>query len=109
MKYSYPDLDSVSLSSVMHALSDEARVEIVRQLIAKEDGECCCGDFCGDLAKATVSHHMRVLREAGLIQHRVEGTKSITFLRREEVAARFPGLWELVGEPQRLEVSANGE
>lgn len=98
MKYSYPDLESVNLSSVMHALSDEARLEILRQLISKEDGECCCGEFCGDLAKATVSHHMRVLREAGLIQHRVEGTKSITFLRRDEVAARFPGLWELVGE-----------
>jgi len=64
----------------MHALSDAARLEILRQLIAKEDGECCCGEFCGDLAKATVSHHMRMLREAGLIQHRVGGTKSIAFL-----------------------------
>ncbi len=100
MKYFYPVLESVTLSAVMHALSDEARLEILRQLIAKPNGECSCGEFCGELAKATVSHHMRVLREAGLIQHRVEGTKSITFLRRDEVAARFPGLWELIGEQQ---------
>lgn len=100
MKYSYPDLESVSLAAVMHALSDEARLEILSQLIMKSDGECCCGEFCGELAKATVSHHMRVLREAGLIQHRVEGTKSITFLRRNEVADRFPGLWELIGTRQ---------
>ncbi len=98
MKYSYPDLSEVALAAVMHALSDEARLEIVRQLIAKHDGECACGEFCGDLAKATVSHHMRVLREAGLIKHRVEGTKSITFLRRDEVGQRFPGLWELIDE-----------
>ena len=100
MKYSYPDVASVSLPEVMHALSDEARLGILRQLIAKKNGECCCGEFCGDLAKATVSHHMRVLREAGLIQHRVEGTKSVTFLRRAEVSERFPGLWELVAKDQ---------
>ena len=98
MKYSYPDLGSIPLVDVMHALSDEARLDILRQLMEKKNGECTCGEFRGDLAKATVSHHMRVLREAGLIEHRVEGTKSITFLRREEVAARFPGLWDLVGE-----------
>ncbi len=96
-RYAYPNLADVPMSAVMHALADPGRLEIVRQLLQQVGGECACGEFCESLSKATVSHHMRVLRAAGLIQHRAEGAKSITFLRTKEVEKRFPGLWKLVG------------
>jgi DNA-binding transcriptional ArsR family regulator len=43
-----------------------------------------------------MSHHLRVLREAGLTRTRVEGAKRYVSLRREDLQARFPGLLEAV-------------
>jgi ArsR family transcriptional regulator len=49
------------------ALADETRLAIIRQL--RERGEVCACDFveCCDVAQPTVSHHLKVLREAGLV------------------------------------------
>ena len=96
--YTYPNLDDVAVTTVMQALADEGRLSIVRQLMETPGGECSCGEFCESLSKATVSHHMRVLRKAGLLQHRTEGTRSITFLRSVEIEARFPGLLDLISK-----------
>lgn len=59
---------------VLAALGDPARLAIVRQL-ASDEIVCAC-DFtaCGDLAQPTVSHHLRVLREAGVIHGERRGT-----------------------------------
>lgn len=56
------------------ALADPARLAIVRQLAA--DGTVCACDFgcCADLAQPTVSHHLRVLREAGIVEAERRGT-----------------------------------
>jgi DNA-binding transcriptional ArsR family regulator len=89
-----PPLESVPLPTVMAALSDPARVEIVRVLAA--DGERTCGTFDLGLSKATRSHHFKVLREAGLTHTRAEGTHRHVSLRRDDVDARFPGLLDAV-------------
>src|SRR3954453_320955 len=85
-----PPIEDVTLAAVMAALSDPARVAIVRMLAA--DGERTCGTFDLGISKATRSHHFRVLREAGLTHTRAEGTHRHVSLRRDAVAARFPGL-----------------
>jgi DNA-binding transcriptional ArsR family regulator len=85
-----PRTEDMSLAAVMAALSDPARVEIVRVLAA--DGERTCGTFDLGLSKATRSHHFKVLREAGLTRTRAEGTHRHISLRRDDVDARFPGL-----------------
>jgi DNA-binding transcriptional ArsR family regulator len=90
----HPHADEVTLPGLMAALSDPVRVEIVRALAAQ--GECSCGSFELDIAKATRSHHLRVLREAGLTSTRAQGTHRIVSLRREELDARFPGLLDAV-------------
>jgi DNA-binding transcriptional ArsR family regulator len=79
---------------VMAALSDPARVQIVRALAACE--ERTCGEFDLGISKATRSHHFKVLREAGLTHTRSEGTHRHLSLRREVVDARFPGLLDAV-------------
>jgi DNA-binding transcriptional ArsR family regulator len=84
----------MSLAAVMAALSDPARVQIVRALAACE--ERTCGEFDLGISKATRSHHFKVLREAGLTHTRSEGTHRHLSLRREDVDARFPGLLEAV-------------
>ena len=80
----------------MQALADPARVAILRAVLASESGEIACHEISLQLSKATVSHHFESLREAGLIQTRVVGTKCLSSLRREEFEARFPGLLDLV-------------
>ncbi|MGW0199742.1 ArsR/SmtB family transcription factor [Nonomuraea sp. NPDC003201] len=45
-----------------------------------------------DVAPSTLTHHFRVLREAGLIRQRDDGTRRRTVLRQEDPEARFPDL-----------------
>jgi DNA-binding transcriptional ArsR family regulator len=89
-----PAIEAVELAEVLHALSDPARLEIVRGLAT--DGERQCGSFDLGLTKATRSHHFKVLREAGLTFTRLEGTARFVTLRRDELDAKFPGLLDAV-------------
>lgn len=59
---------------LLHALADPARLAIVRQLAV--EGSVCACDFgaCADLSQPTVSHHLRVLREAGIVRGERRGT-----------------------------------
>jgi DNA-binding transcriptional ArsR family regulator len=85
-----PTTDEITLPAVMGALSDPARVRIVRALA--DQGELVCGTLELGVSKATRSHHYRVLREAGLTNTRVAGTRRYVSLRRDDLDARFPGL-----------------
>ncbi|MQA72932.1 MAG: metalloregulator ArsR/SmtB family transcription factor [Solirubrobacterales bacterium] len=92
----HPPVEELELVSVLHALSDPTRLFIVRTLAA--EGERTCGSFeaPGGVSAATLSHHFRVLREAGVTRTRIDGKCRHTSLRREELEARFPGLLESV-------------
>ena len=63
------------ISRLAKALAHPARVAILRMLI--ERGDCICGQIVGvlPLAQATVSQHLKVLKEAGLIQGEVDGPR----------------------------------
>jgi DNA-binding transcriptional ArsR family regulator len=89
-----PELADVPVLTVLQALADETRLTIVRGLA--EGGERLCGSFAPDLAKATRSHHFKVLREAGLTRTRIEGTSRYVRLRRDELNRHFPGLLESI-------------
>lgn len=90
----HPELEQIELASVLHALSDPVRLRIVAGLA--DGGEVSCGRFELPVTKSTCTHHFRVLREAGVIQQRVQGTTRLNKLRREELEARFPGLVDAV-------------
>jgi DNA-binding transcriptional ArsR family regulator len=92
----HPSRPELELSSVLHALSDPARLDIVRRLA--EGDEPSCGTFDLGLSKATLSHHFRVLREAGVVSVRPEGRKRLLSLRLDDLDARFPGLMDAVLE-----------
>ena len=88
-----PDLAGVDLVTVLQALADPVRLEMVRQLGQCPDaGELACGQLRLPVSKSTVSHHLRVLHDAGVIAYREQGTRKFAFLRREELDGRFPGL-----------------
>ena len=82
------------LASIFYALSDPARLEILRALMT--DSERSCGQCPSRLSKSTMSHHFKVLREAGLIQKREEGKIHYISLREEEIEAHLPGLLKLL-------------
>ena len=89
-----PASDEIALEDVFHALSDPFRLEVVRRLAT--EGEASCQALEGDRPKSSVSHHFRVLREAGLIRTRNEGATRMNALRREDIDRRFPGLLSCV-------------
>jgi DNA-binding transcriptional ArsR family regulator len=90
MSVDEPAQHEMTLAAVMAALSDPVRLTIVRELAAR--GEAACGTMELGVTKATRSHHLKVLREAGVTHTRAEGTHRYVSLRREDVDARFPGL-----------------
>lgn len=90
----HPDIKHIELSQVFYALSEPIRMSIVLQLM--NIPEQTCGGFDLSLSKSTMSHHFKVLREAGLIRTRMEGTQRFIRLRKDELEARFPGLLQLI-------------
>ena len=91
----HPACGDLELGAVLHALSDPVRLRIVADL-AQGEGECTCGSFELPVTKSTCTHHFKVLREAGVIRQRQQGTTRLNRLRRIDLETRFPGLLETV-------------
>lgn len=95
-----PDAESVGLLRVLRALSDPARLRIVRRCV--DHGEYSCVPVrigTEHLHEATLFHHLRVLREAGVTTTRVEGRHHRVRLRSDVMETKFPGLADrLLGE-----------
>jgi DNA-binding transcriptional ArsR family regulator len=93
-----PAVEELSLPKVLAALADPARLATVQALALK--GESTCSqvqqDAGLDLSKSTMSHHLRILREAGITRTRLHGASRILTLRRDDLDARFPGLLDAV-------------
>ncbi|GAB3273546.1 ArsR/SmtB family transcription factor [Kineosporia babensis] len=96
--YWHPDVAELSLPSVLFALSDPVRLEIVGQLAAWRDGEVplVCASVGPDMPKSTRSHHLKVLREAGVTRSVQSGRERQLSLRRDELDERWPGLLSAV-------------
>ena len=90
----HPKAEDLELPRVLHALSDPARLGMVRRLAA--EGELTCGALGVDRPKSSMSHHFRTLRDAGVIRTRVEGTVHLNGLRADDLERRFPGLLGVV-------------
>ena len=99
---SHPERSEIHLEGVLHALSDPVRLRIAREL-AEADSERPCGSFEFPVTKSTMTHHFKVLREAGVIRQRQEATLRLTSLRRADLDARFPGLLDRILEAAQEE------
>jgi DNA-binding transcriptional ArsR family regulator len=101
-KIPHPPAASLDLATIMRALGDPVRLEIVRILA---DGQSrLCGELYATLGvpNSTGSYHLRTLREAGVTRSRPAGTQRHISLRRDDLDARFPGLVDVLvaGEPR---------
>lgn len=98
IEMAHPEPADLRLAKVLAALADPARLLAVRALA--EQGESPCTGLqqaAGlDISRSTFSHHQRVLREAGVIRVRVDGSRRMLSLRRTELNSCFPGLLDSI-------------
>lgn len=90
----HPSAETVTLAQIFHALSDPARLRILQRIAGAL--ELACNATGEALPRSTLSHHFRILREAGLLTCRREGTLQLNRLRREIADAKAPGLLDTV-------------
>lgn len=95
-----PTVESIELTSVLSALADPVRLALLRAIYRNgEPTDCSQVGAIVDVGAPTVSHHWRVLREAGLTTTEVVGRSRIIEVRRADLEARFPGLLAAVLDP----------
>lgn len=86
----HPDIAALTLTSVLAAISDPIRLQLVQTLA---DGrERAWSELSAPVAKSTLSHHLKVLRSAGVTRTRQEGTRCFVWLRTDDLEQRFPGV-----------------
>ena len=106
-----PAIETVTIDAVLSALADPVRLTFVRALDAAGDWTCgsdVLRNTSVTISKSTLSHHIKVLRDAGLIRTRVDGIRRQVTLRYDEVEQRFPGLLTMLREhgPSRAAAEA---
>ncbi|WP_152362737.1 ArsR/SmtB family transcription factor [Microlunatus speluncae] len=96
-----PERAEISIDEVLRALADPVRLSMIRQLAAHPhaDAGVACGEIPLGINKSTRTHHLRVLRLAGVIAMRTEGTRRLVTLRAEDLNARFPGVLTAILHP----------
>jgi DNA-binding transcriptional ArsR family regulator len=92
--FNHPAASDISLDTVLYALSDPMRRQIVGKLMASDSMSCV--QACATLPPSTISFHHKILREAGLIRSEKKGVEVINTLRRQDIEERFPGLLDAI-------------
>ncbi len=97
VQFVHPATEDITLEGVLGALSDPMRLRIVASLMS-EKGCMSCSQAapCPEMAKSTLSHHFRILREAGLIRTTKQGVENRNVVRSADVNKRFPGLLKTI-------------
>ena len=77
------------IATIMRAMGHPVRLNILRILATQQQGPCCCGDVTESLplAQSTVSQHIKVLLDAGLIGRRPRGTRNCYIVQHDRLAA----------------------
>jgi DNA-binding transcriptional ArsR family regulator len=95
-----PAVEDIRLAEVMQALSDVNRLKMVQVLADDEWHSCGPDTWRLGLQKSTISHHLRTLREAGLVEYQLRGRNKDARLRRADIESRFPGLLDGITSAQ---------
>ena len=88
--FTHPETHEFDLPQVLYALGDPVRLAIVCKLAECEG--LSCGDVCGLTPRSTLNHHLKILRESGLITTEKQGQTHFNSLRKADLESRFPGL-----------------
>ena len=105
----HPALEDVPVEAILHALADPVRAALFGEIVAAECSKNCvtlAGVVQKPIPKSTLSQHMRILREAGLIRGERHGTEMRNTNRCEEMEARYPGLLVAIMSAHARQVEA---
>jgi DNA-binding transcriptional ArsR family regulator len=93
-RFVHPAKEDITLAGVLGALGDPMRLKILKKLLNKRPGCLSCTDAapCAEMAKSTLSHHFRILRDAGMIRTTKQGVENLNSVRWDDLNERFPGL-----------------
>ncbi len=95
-------MDADRFAGICKALAHPARVKIVNHL--KELNQCICGQIVDvlPLAQSTVSQHLKILKESGLVKGTIEGPRTCYCIDRQ-VLAEFKTMAMQLGEKDRID------
>jgi ArsR family transcriptional regulator len=96
--------EAASLAASFKAVADPTRLRLLSLIAAHDGGEACVCDLTGefDLSAPTISHHLKVLREAGLVTSERRGT----WVHYRVASERFTALAQALTPAQHLAVTA---
>ena len=102
----HPSIEDVTVEAILHALSDRVRVRIVEAIVTS-GASSNCSNFL-DVAdrripKSTLSQHLRILRDSGLICSERRGVKMHNIARSAEIDIRFPYLIATILKAYKLQ------
>lgn len=92
-------MHDIDLAAMMRALGHPVRLEILR-ILSRRAENCCCNDVtdCLSLAQSTVSQHLKVLLDAGIIERKAQGTRNNYCVRTDRLAVFSAAVEAYVGE-----------
>ncbi len=94
--FAQPEASELDIREVLRGFSDDVRLRLIEALADGEYHPCSPEEFQIGVQKSTLSHHFKVLREAGITRTRLCGRSHQVRLRREDLDERFPGLLDAV-------------
>ena len=99
-----PAAEAAELAQAFKAIGDPVRLQLLSMIASHAGGEVCVCDLTPafDLTGPTISHHLRVLREAGLIDHERRGT----WVYYWAVPAKLAALSQLLDIPVPAQAAA---
>lgn len=95
-------MSEMSVSEILHALSDGTRLDMVRRM-ADSDADLACGQLYEDLAKSSASYHFSILRNSGIIEQYEQSGRKYNKLRSDQIEAAAPGVLKSVLDAFRRE------
>ena len=87
-------VDDLTITPILQALGDPVRLAVVRRLAAGQ--AVACGTFGLGVSASTMTHHLKILREAGVVETEIDGKRRLNSLRRDALDERFPGLLDSI-------------
>ncbi len=104
----HPEIPDVPLEMILHALADPVRVAIFADIV-KQDCSQTCSSFLTvgqkTIPKSTLSHHFKLLREAGLIRSERRGVEMHNISRCAEIDARYPGMLAAIANAHNIQMA----
>lgn len=89
----HPRPDEISLQAVLNALADPDRLALFRRICRNEAAPVSCVRCApSDMPKSSLSRHLQILRESGLVLSERRGSEVVNSGRAPELEMRFPGL-----------------